>query len=192
MKSDCDAWQEAMSLWLDGQLQADRVRALERHLEMCPACQGVLHALRHVDTVIAAARTLAPPAGFGARVQAKLAARRQRQRVWAGFLMLALATVGLGVMAAVILILPDLDAWQGVATGDWLSPVAGMCLTLGTAGLALINLVWAVAGALASVLAHPLFLAFLLVTALLVAVWSRIVAGRAWAFRPPPIEALSL
>jgi hypothetical protein len=106
--------------------------------------------------------------------------------------MLALATVGLGTMTAVILIIPDLDAWQQAATGAWLAPLPGLCLTLGAAGLALLKLAWVVANALARGLSHPLFLAFVLVTALLVAVWSRVVTGRVWAYRSASFEALSL
>lgn len=43
-----DPWIERLSPWIDGELEADEARALERHVEECAACGAALAQLREL------------------------------------------------------------------------------------------------------------------------------------------------
>lgn len=76
MTEGCDDdHQQQLSLWLDGQLNAEQVPMLVRHLTECPDCRRVYSAWLQLGALFDEAGMLAPKPGFTARFQARLAAR---------------------------------------------------------------------------------------------------------------------
>lgn len=177
---ECDTYREQMSLWLDDQLAQEEIRHLESHTATCPSCRAALHTLRRVDRLMAAAPMMSPAPGFSARFQTRLAARRRRNRTWAGIITLALAALALALGAMVLLAIPSLALWESLSASGLLTEGIGLLLDLGEAGAALLRLTWLIASALARGLRHPVFLAYAGATAILAAVWTQIVARRAF------------
>jgi len=53
----CQLFEEQLSPYVDGELQAARVARLEAHLKTCPHCQAELRAMRGISAHIRAAST---------------------------------------------------------------------------------------------------------------------------------------
>ena len=53
----CQLYEEQLSSYVDGELQAARVARLEAHLKVCPHCQAELHDMRGISAYIRAAST---------------------------------------------------------------------------------------------------------------------------------------
>jgi len=53
----CQLFEEQLSSYLDGELQAARAARLEAHLKTCPYCQAELRAMRGISAHIRAAST---------------------------------------------------------------------------------------------------------------------------------------
>jgi hypothetical protein len=81
--------------WLleDPPLTGEQKRQLQAHLRSCPTCA----ALHEVNLALAAARPVAPAAGFRARFQVRLAAHKaaQRRRLAAGLLSLSVGVTAI-------------------------------------------------------------------------------------------------
>ncbi|GAB4543927.1 MAG: hypothetical protein Kow0063_37490 [Anaerolineae bacterium] len=181
---ECDDYREKMSLWLDQQLAEGEVRQVEAHIAACPDCRAALDELRRLDRLLSAAPTLSPVPGFTKRFQARLAARRQRRRTWAGLLVLATATLALSLGTAAFLAITTLSLWGNLPINNLLPEVAGLLLDLGRAMAAFLNLAWLIVSAVARGLRHPVFIAYVAATTLLIAAWAQIVTRRIHAYRP--------
>jgi predicted anti-sigma-YlaC factor YlaD len=186
---ECETYRERMSLWLDQQLSSQEIRQLEAHTVACPACRATLEQFRHVDWLLAAAPMMEPAPGFAVRFQAKLTARRRRRRTWAGVLTLALASLGILVGATVLLTISGLAVWEGISSSGLLARSVGLLLELAKTGADILELVWLIMTALVRGARHPVFIAYVVATALLFAAWTHIVANRVLASRPVHIDA---
>jgi predicted anti-sigma-YlaC factor YlaD len=181
---ECDTYREQMSLWLDNRLTQEEIQQVEAHTATCPACRATLDALHHVDRLLVATPMVSPAPGFTARFQARLVARRRRHRTWAGLTVLGLATLALGLGMMVLLATSGLAVWESLSTSGLLTQGIGLLLDLGKAWAALLNLVWLIASALAQGLRHPVFIAYVVATAVLTAAWTQIVThGVLFKFR---------
>jgi anti-sigma factor RsiW len=103
-----------MSLSLDGILDRDGKRRLEKHLVGCATCQWEWQAMQQVSALFEAQPVAGPPLGFAVRVERRLEAQSaQRRRVFGGaavvtsWLSLAGMTIG-----AVMLIVLGFMGWQ--------------------------------------------------------------------------------
>jgi anti-sigma factor RsiW len=181
---ECETCREWMSLWLDGRLVQAEIEQVEDHTATCLDCRAALDALRRVDRLLNAAQPMLPAPGFTLRFQARLAARRQRRRTWAGVLTLGLATLGILLVTSVLLALYGLEWWEFLIASGWLGQSVGLLLSLGRAWMALLNLVRLVAGGLARGLEHPVVVAYAVVTAALTLAWTQIVRRRVFTYRP--------
>jgi anti-sigma factor RsiW len=74
LHSDLAAQRERLSALLDGELDAEQRRALERHLVGCGECQRELAALREVRTLLRALPTPTPPRSFALPLDAPVPA----------------------------------------------------------------------------------------------------------------------
>ncbi len=175
---ECGTCREWMSLWLDGRLVQAEVEQVEGHVATCPDCRTALDALWYVDRLLSAAPLVMPAPGFTLRFQARLAARRRRRRTWAGILTLGLATLGIMLVAGVLLALYGLEWWEFLTASGWLGQGVGLLLSLGKAWVALLNLARLVAGGLLRCLEHPAVIAYAIVTAALTLTWTHIVRRR--------------
>lgn len=68
----CEAVQEQLQEYLDGQLPPAEARAVGAHIDACAACQEELALLRQVDDALATLPVLEEAAGFTARVMAQV------------------------------------------------------------------------------------------------------------------------
>jgi anti-sigma factor (TIGR02949 family) len=93
--STCDDWQDHLSAYLDGELDAAHASACERHLGECPACRRTFEALRSVRAGLSRpGMAYAAPPALRDRIAGALAAehgaaapsevrRVERSRWWA-------------------------------------------------------------------------------------------------------------
>ncbi len=98
-------FESRISPWLDGELDEVEARALERHLGACPGCAT---ARRELETLVATARTLPPPAApppSWARIEARLDEPAQPAWRWPTLRLVvpALAAVTLAVGGGIAL-----------------------------------------------------------------------------------------
>jgi anti-sigma factor RsiW len=180
---ECETYREQMSLWLDRQLAAPDVQRLEAHAETCPACCAAFDAMRRVDRLLASAPMLSPAAGFTARFQARLAVQRRRRRTWAGLLTLALAAAAIIAAAGILAAFTGLSVWGSASGSELLTQTVSLLLHVGQALGASLNLIWLIVTALARAIRHPIFIGYMVATAILLAVWTQIVARRVLASR---------
>lgn len=185
----CDTYREQMSLWIDSQLTQDEIRRIEAHTATCQACRSALDALHRVDRLLVSAPMMSPAPGFSARFQVKLAARRRRRRTWAGVATLMLATLALLMGAIIVVGISGLALWQSLSASGLLTQGIGLLLDLGKALAASLRLTWLVIDALSRGLRHPLFIAYTVLTALLVVAWTQIVTRRVFARRPVTVNS---
>ena len=74
MKLDCKHVWEHISGYLDQQLDAALLNAVQRHLETCEVCSAILDSTRNILVLTADDRTYELPVGFSERLHAKLQA----------------------------------------------------------------------------------------------------------------------
>jgi predicted anti-sigma-YlaC factor YlaD len=178
MMMECDAYREWMSLSLDGQLAQVEEQQLKAHVAICSSCRAVLADLRHVDRLLNDAPMVGPAPGFTARFEARLAARRRRHRTWAGFVILSLATLGIMLGMMSLLAIPGLTLWENLSASGLLPKGVSLMLELGKAAASTLNLAWLVVSALARGMRHPVFIVYVMGTAILFVAWTQIVARR--------------
>jgi predicted anti-sigma-YlaC factor YlaD len=179
---ECDAYQERMSLWIDSQLTEDEIQQIEVHTAACASCRASLDALRRLDRLLGAAPMMQPVPGFAGRFQARLDTRRRRRRTWAGLLVLTLATLVLLLGAMALLATSGLALWGNLA----ITGLTGLLLDLGKAMVVFLNLAWLILSALARGLRHPIFIAYVAATVILIAAWTQVITHRIHARRPVP------
>lgn len=185
----CDTYREQMSLWIDSQLTQDEIRRIEAHTATCQACRSALDTLHRVDRLLVSAPMMSPAPGFSARFQVKLVARRRRRRTWAGVATLMLTTLALLMGAIIVVGISGLALWQSLSASGLLTQGIGLLLDLGKALAASLRLTWLVIDALSRGLRHPLFIAYTVLTALLVVAWTQIVTRRVFARRPVTVNS---
>lgn len=181
---ECDKYREKISLWIDEQLTADEVRQIEAHVAACASCRAALDSLRRLDRLLSAAPMIAPAPGFSQRFQTRLATRRRRRRTWAGLLTLSGATLLLVLGAATLLAISGLSLWGNLPVGGLLPQVTGLLLDVGQAMAVFLNLAWLIVSALARGLRHPVFIAYVATTTVLIAAWTQIVTRHIHIQRP--------
>jgi anti-sigma factor RsiW len=98
---------------VDDAIGCDERRALEAHLEVCPACRGVLSEQRTVAAVLAERPEDVVPSGFAARVLARLAEEAEGGDGWLGLAEWRVWTCWCAPIAAGLLLVAALLALQG-------------------------------------------------------------------------------
>jgi predicted anti-sigma-YlaC factor YlaD len=187
MSIECDDWQEKMSLWLDGELGPEQYRELENHVASCPACGALFNIMRQVDSLLSAAPMALPSPNFKAGFQSKLAASR-RSHTWAGFLILALATISAFGTIGLLVVFSGLVMWQGTSLADLLGSTIGILLVCGQAVGLMIDIILVVFRSMEHVLRHPLFLTSAFGTVALALFYARFVRHLVGAPRSAPVE----
>lgn len=180
---ECNTYREQMSLWIDDQLNQDQIQRIEAHVAVCPACRATLDAFQQVDRLFSSIPMMSPVPGFSARFQVRLAARRRRRRTWAGLATLIVATLALLGGTSILIALSGLALWGSLTTSGMLTQMISLLLDLGKAVAASLSLVWLILRALAQGLRHPVFIAYVVATAVLLVVWSQIAMHRTLAYR---------
>jgi len=74
MNLDCKHVWEHISGYLDQQLDAEMLAAVEKHVENCEVCSAVLDSTRNVLVLTADDRTYELPVGYSERLHERLAA----------------------------------------------------------------------------------------------------------------------
>lgn len=69
----CD--EEALTEYLDGELESERRKAVEAHLASCPACTKTLERLRAASKAFKKHGAVSPPAGLGRESRGREASR---------------------------------------------------------------------------------------------------------------------
>jgi len=103
-----------MSLALDGMLDRDAHRRMERHLASCASCQAEWAAMKRVSVLLESSPMTGPPLGFAVRVERSLEEQvKKRRRAFGGLAVLtsSLPLVGITVAALSILVLAVV-AWN--------------------------------------------------------------------------------
>jgi anti-sigma factor RsiW len=74
MKLECKHVWEQISGYLDKELDAEMVAAVQMHLETCEVCSAILDSTRNILVLTADDRTYELPVGYGERLHARLMA----------------------------------------------------------------------------------------------------------------------
>jgi anti-sigma factor RsiW len=74
MNLECKHVWEQISGYLDKQLDAEMLAAVERHLENCEVCSAVLDSTRNILVLTADDRTYELPVGYSERLHQRLTA----------------------------------------------------------------------------------------------------------------------
>ncbi len=74
MKLECKNVWEHISGFLDKQLDADLLAAVEKHLESCEVCSAILDSTRNILVLTADDRVYELPVGYSARLHERIAA----------------------------------------------------------------------------------------------------------------------
>jgi anti-sigma factor RsiW len=74
MNLECKHVWEQISGYLDKQLDAEMLAAVERHLESCEVCSAVLDSTRNILVLTADDRTYELPVGYSVRLHSRLEA----------------------------------------------------------------------------------------------------------------------
>lgn len=188
MRTECDTCGGRMSLWFDGRLDPTQIEQLEAHIAVCPICRATFVAWRRADRMLASTPMVWASPGFVARFQTRLAAHRRRRYVWAGLVTLAVASVGLWLAVVAPMAVSGLAAWQAVSASGLWGQMVGIFLALGEAGVIFVDFALLVTRALEHGIRHPAFVAFTLVTIILLVSWARIVGGRVRAYSPMAVD----
>jgi len=72
MKLECKHVWEHISEYLDHDLSAELLTAIEKHLENCEICSAILDSTRNVIVLTADDRTYELPVGYSDRLHARL------------------------------------------------------------------------------------------------------------------------
>jgi anti-sigma factor RsiW len=72
MRIDCKHVWEHISAHIDGEVDAGLRAEIDLHLETCEICSAVLDSTRNVVVLMADERVFEVPAGFSARLHARL------------------------------------------------------------------------------------------------------------------------
>ena len=188
MRTECDTCGGKMSLWLDGRLDPTQIEQMETHIAVCPICRATFVAWRRADAMLASTPTVLPSPGFSARFQTRLAARPRRRYVWAGLVTMAVASVGLWLATVAPMAVSGVAVWQAMSAGPLWGQAVGIFLALREAGVTFVDFALLVTRALEHTIRHPAFVAYTLVTVILVMSWARIVGGRVRAFSPMAVD----
>jgi predicted anti-sigma-YlaC factor YlaD len=73
MKLECKHVWEHISGYLDKELDAEVLAAIEKHLESCEVCSAVLDSTRNILVLTADDRTYELPVGYSKRLHERLA-----------------------------------------------------------------------------------------------------------------------
>jgi anti-sigma factor RsiW len=79
MKLECKHVWDHISGYLDKQLDAELLLAVERHLESCEVCSAVLDSTRNILVLTADDRTYELPVGYSERLHQRLTAIIERE-----------------------------------------------------------------------------------------------------------------
>ena len=72
MRLDCKHVWQYISAYIDDDVEADLRADIEKHLETCEICSAVLDSTRNLVVLVADDRVFELPAGFSARLHARL------------------------------------------------------------------------------------------------------------------------
>lgn len=173
----CPQFSEQMSLALDKQLNAREEDELREHLRTCDACRARWDALQEIERLFAAAPLISPPAGFTARVSARLTERESRRQIIFGVLALVIGAVVLGLISLASLgeVAPALYLLVTTpAAGHGLSVVTELLSTLES----VLNALWLLAVACLHSPAALICVTYSLVILALNVLWLRVLASR--------------
>jgi len=97
----CDQWRVQLDTYLDGELPADQMRALDVHLRSCPACAAdALARVQFKRVVKTVGMRFIPSPAFRHRVQKQIAAKPQRS--WNIGWALATAAIAVVLVASLL------------------------------------------------------------------------------------------
>lgn len=184
----CPQFSERMSLALDHQLGAAEERELQEHLRTCDTCQAQWDALQQIERLFATAPLVSPPAGFTARVSARLTERESRRQIVFGVLSLVVGAFILGsvVLASVGGSVPSLYSLYLLAT----TPAAwrGLAMVTELVSLAesVLSALWLAIVVYVRSPGVMICATYSLVVLLLTALWLHVLTGR--LLRPVPVS----
>jgi anti-sigma factor RsiW len=72
MRIDCQHVWQHISAYIDREVDAELRAEIDKHLETCEICSAVLDSTRNVVVLMADERVFELPAGFSARLHARL------------------------------------------------------------------------------------------------------------------------
>src|SRR5215471_16133261 len=97
----CESWLSQLDTYLDGELPADQMRALDAHLRTCPSCSAdALARVQMKRAIKSAAMRYTPSAELRSRIQKMMGATAPR-RGWSLGWQLATAALAILVLAGV-------------------------------------------------------------------------------------------
>jgi anti-sigma factor RsiW len=126
----CEQWQSQLDAYLDGELGADGMRALDGHLRSCPSCTAdALARVQMKRSIKTAGARFTPSAEFRSKMQKSIAPRRSRG--WSLGWRLAAASLAILLIVGAV---TSYAGWQGLRREHVYSELADLHVsTLGSA-----------------------------------------------------------
>lgn len=85
MVANCElVWRE-VSNYVDGEVDASLRSAMDEHFQSCPKCRSVLEGMRNVVSLYSDERMMEAPAGFGRRLERRLATSARTSSRWSSW-----------------------------------------------------------------------------------------------------------
>jgi predicted anti-sigma-YlaC factor YlaD len=176
----CPQFSAQMSLALDNQLSTAEERKLLDHLRTCDACRAQWEALQQIERLFTTAPLISPPAGFAARVSARLTRRESRWPIVFGVLSLVVGSfvLGLVTLASVGEFAPSLYSLYLLVTTPAVQQGLTVVIDLLSLAESVLN---ALRLAIVACIRSPgamVYLTYNLAVLALTALWLRVLTGR--------------
>jgi len=165
---------------LDSGANSERKAALLVHAADCAACRAEWSALQWIDSLLAAAPLVSPPADFTVKVMARLARRRPAHYPWVGALALFAGTVSLALIGLFWLV----SLIPGAGPTALFGPGGAALIRVGGTLLNWVQAGWEIRQAVLSVVPSGLVMLYAVLALVALAMWLGLVAGIQGALRP--------
>lgn len=102
MVANCElVWRE-VSNYVEGEVDPALRSAMDQHFQSCPKCRSVLEGMRNVIRLYADERMMEAPAGYGRRLERRLAANTRVSRRWSSWTAWLVPVAALALIAGAI------------------------------------------------------------------------------------------
>jgi predicted anti-sigma-YlaC factor YlaD len=188
MSIDCTEWHEQIWLWLEGDLNAAEIDALQTHLKGCADCRLEVARQRQLTQLLTVSSMIAPVPGFTIRFQDRLQARRLRARTWLGVGTLILASLTGVIAFASALLLSGSSWWQALPLQSMLNAGVKASIALSESLATILDVLLLIGRVFARGLNQPAFAIYAIFTAMIAMTWIFVVGKRSSRLAPATME----
>ena len=173
----CQQATEWMSLRLDNLLDQEEQRALDAHLATCPDCRKTWAAMQRISAMLTSAPEAIPAPDFTARVMGKIAERRSRKQLIAGYTVLTLGLLLLLALPLSYLLGPlSWASKSGTLSAIW-GEAPSLVVRIASIATSFADACALLLKAILTVTPKFILVAVALVSSVLTVLWIRLISG---------------